>query len=122
MARGNIRNSFTSHWRQEIDKQPPRLKFYAQNKTEFKRENYVEILSFKDRQRISKLLCSNHHLEVEKGRHTNTKRELRLCKMCTMGQIEDEGHFLDVCPAYAELRSTNPSTRDRQRANPSPRS
>ena len=105
MARNNIRDSFTSHWSQEINKQPPRLKFYAQTKTEFRREKYVETLPFKDRQRISKLLCSNHHLEVEKGRHYIIERGLRLCKMCTMGAIEDENHFLDVCPAYESLRS-----------------
>ena len=28
-----------------------------------------------------------------------------MCKMCSMGAIEDEKHFLDVCPAYEELRT-----------------
>ena len=105
MARTNIKDSFTEYWNQEVNKQPPRLQFYAQVKTEFRREKYVETLPFRDRQRISKLLCSNHHLEVEKGRHNNIERGNRLCKMCSMGAIEDEKHFLDVCPAYEELRT-----------------
>ena len=104
LAKKNIRDSFISYWREEIDKQPPRLKFYAQNKTKFEKNDYLDTLQFKDRQRITKLLCSNHKLEVETGRHKKIERELRLCKMCTLGLIEDELHLLHVCPAYNDLR------------------
>ena len=104
LAKTKIWDSFTTYWREEIDKQPPRLKFYAQNKTQFERNSYLHTLQFKDRQQITKLLCSNHKLEVETGRHRKIDRELRLCKVCTLGHIEDEGHFLYVCPAYDEIR------------------
>ena len=104
ISKQSMKHFFRTFWRSEIDKQPPRLKFYAQNKKDFKKEKYVDTLPFKDRQRISKFLCSNHTLEIEKGRHAKTERELRLCKMCTLGCIEDEEHFLNVCPAYNELR------------------
>ena len=104
LAKTQIRDSFSSYWKEEIDKQPPRLKFYAQNKTQFEQSKYLETLQFKDRQQITKLLCSNHKLEVETGRHKKTEREHRLCKMCTLGLIEDEDHFLNICPAYMEIR------------------
>ena len=112
----NMRNSFKTFWREEIDKQPPRKKFYAQTKENFRKEIYIDTLPFKDRQRISKLLCSNHNLEIEKGRHTNpiTVKALRICKMCTSGAIEDEDHFLNTCPAYTKLRDnilTTPQVR-----------
>ena len=53
---------------------------------------------------ISKIRCSNHVLEIEKGRHTKTPREGRLCKICENGEIEDEGHFLLNCVVYQTLR------------------
>ena len=104
LAKSHIKGSFSVYWREEIDKQPPRLKFYAKNKTLFERSKYLDTLQFKDRQQITKLLCSNHKLEVETGRHRNIEREHRLCKVCTLGQIEDENHFLNICPAYDEIR------------------
>ena len=104
LAKTQVWDSFSTYWREEIDKQPPRLKFYAQNKTLFERSKYLDTLRFKDRQPITKLLCSNHKLEVETGRHRNIERELRTCKVCTLGLIEDEDHFLKICPAYNEIR------------------
>ena len=34
----------------------------------------------------------------------NIKREDRICKCCTNNAIEDEYHFLLVCPAYDTVR------------------
>jgi hypothetical protein len=28
----------------------------------------------------------------------------RLCKQCSLGAVEDEDHFLLVCPAYEHIR------------------
>ena len=51
--------------------------------------------------------CSNHCLQTESGRsvsfHQASLAE-RVCKKCYLGAIEDEDHFLVVCPAYAQLR------------------
>ena len=104
LAKNKISDTFITYWREEIDKQPPRLQFYAQNKTRFERGTYLDTLPFKKRQQITKLLCSNHKLEVETGRHRKIEREHRLCKVCTLGNVEDETHFLRVCPAYEEIR------------------
>ena len=64
--------------------------------------------SFADRQRVTKLLASNHNLEIEKGRHHSTPipREERKCTMCVdLAAVEDEMHFLIECPAYTESRN-----------------
>ena len=57
------------------------------------------------RQIIAKIRCSDHILEIEKGRHRNIPREERTCKTCTEGVIEDEEHFLLRCETYQPLRN-----------------
>ena len=70
----------------------------------------MEIPSFKDRQIISKFLCSNHSLRIETGRHERNKRnertplEERLYQLCEMSKVEDETHFLLECPTYDSIR------------------
>ena len=101
-----MRESFIQHWRQTINpaNQGGKLVFYSKMKKEFQVEKYLSIPTFEDRQRITKLICSNHNLEIETGRHTNTPREERKCTMCQLDAIEDELHFLTECPAYNTFR------------------
>ena len=47
---------------------------------------------------------SDHFLEIERGRYKNIKREDRLCKYCTLEEVEDESHFFLHCPKYDKLR------------------
>ena len=54
---------------------------------------------------ITKIRVSSHNLCIESGRHKNIPRDNRFCKTCT-STIEDEYHFILVCPVYKELRST----------------
>ena len=53
---------------------------------------------------ISKLRCSNHDLEIEKGRHREVLAEMRYCNICRNGTVEDETHFLLDCEVYQPLR------------------
>ena len=55
---------------------------------------------------ISKIRCSDHQLEIEKGRHTKIPREDRICNTCTKA-IEDGNHFLLECLTYKTLREMN---------------
>ena len=41
---------------------------------------------------------------IEEGRFRGIERNLRICPLCPMNIIEDEYHFLLVCPTYRELR------------------
>jgi hypothetical protein len=49
---------------------------------------------------------SNHCLEIETSRRTKPLKAPiceRLCKQCNLGAVEDEDHFLLVCPAYEHI-------------------
>ena len=39
-----------------------------------------------------------HNLAIERGRHQNVERRLRKCIYCDVNEIEDEFHFVIVCP------------------------
>ena len=44
-------------------------------------------------------------LAIEEGRFRNIDRKQRLCNKCNMQVLENEYHFLLVCPFYSDLRS-----------------
>ena len=56
------------------------------------------------RNAVAKLRLSAHNLLIEIGRHRNIIRNERICLLCTLNEVEDEYHFLLICPAYNELR------------------
>ena len=69
-------------------------------------KNYLDNISnFKYRRAIARLRVSSHDLMIEKGRHHTIKLDIekRLCSFC--GKIEDEIHFLVLCPLYSNERS-----------------
>ena len=54
---------------------------------------------------LTRLRISCHNLEIERGRYhkpASTPAHLRLCKDCE--SVEDELHFICVCPKYDSLR------------------
>ena len=53
---------------------------------------------------LTRLRCSAHKLMIEEGRYRNIERNLRLCQFCNLNVVEDEFHFLLICPAYRDLR------------------
>ena len=82
-----------------------KLSTYALYKQLIVPESYVLTVSnFWKRKQMAKFRTSNHDLAIEKGRHNRTPRELRLCKLCNLGQVEDEYHFAMICPKYQHLR------------------
>ncbi len=59
------------------------------------------------KQSLSRFRCSNHRLELECGRHAKPKsvpRRNRVCRMCSLGALEDEDHLLLVCLAHHDIR------------------
>ena len=52
---------------------------------------------------FSKLRTNSHILEIEHGRHLGKLVENRLCAVCDV--VEDEFHFIMVCPLYIDLRN-----------------
>ena len=101
---------FQKWWKKSLnDPDVSRLLFYRKIKSEFGMESYLEIPGFEQRRHISKLRCSDHVLEIEKGRHQRgnirTLRSERICTLCKNGQVEDEEHFLIKCGIYNSLRT-----------------
>ena len=45
---------------------------------------------------------------TEEGRYRGIDRNLRLCQFYNINFVEDEYHFLLVCPLFNELRRATP--------------
>jgi hypothetical protein len=72
---------------------------------------YKEYLSRVDNVELRRSLacfhCANHMLQIELGRQIKPVKvsvQQRYCKLCNLGAIKDEDHFLLVCPAYKSVR------------------
>ena len=97
---------YIKHWENNLrNVDTPRLYFYRNVKKSFGYEEYLDIANFYWRKCICKLRASSHILQIEKGRHTGQLRELRLCKLCNLNEIETEDHLLLRCTFYDTLRT-----------------
>lgn len=56
------------------------------------------------RYRQGQLRISSHPLAIETGRSCDIPRHHRLCRLCSLQEVEDEYHFLLRCPVYYEIR------------------
>ncbi len=70
-------------------------------------QSYLQVITnVQLRQSLSRFRCSNHRLEVECGRHAKPEsvpRRDRVCRLCSLGAVEDEDHLLLVCPAQYDI-------------------
>ena len=74
----------------------PILRTYNLFKPDFKFETYLEVV--KDgryRHTLTKFRTSSNTLEIERGRHTNTEVNERLCAFCE--RMDDGKHFILYC-------------------------
>ena len=82
-----------------------KLNFYCSMKQKVNLEKYLTSgIPHLQKKVIARFRCSNHELCIETGRKSNIASEERICKMCRLGEVEDEIHFVFVCPAYSDLR------------------
>ena len=51
---------------------------------------------------LTRLRLGSHHLNIERGRWHNIEYIDRKCCMCN--DIEDEFHFVLICPRFHEIR------------------
>ena len=99
-------DNFTQQWHNEVAIMHP-LALYKHFKISIQLESYLNVLPFKLRSALSKLRLSSHTLAIETGRYANARIEpnLRFCNLCkNPNDIEDEYHFVIVCPIYNEIR------------------
>ena len=104
--KNEIKRKFISDWLLKINDtvNNPGLRLYKMFKFEFKCEPYLQnVKQFKHRKMFTKLRTSSHLLEIEHGRHLGRLVQNRLCAVC--GVVEDESHFIMVCPLYIDLRN-----------------
>ena len=92
------------HWHNEIQNKP-KLRTYVLFKNNVNIESYVKKhMQKRTRSCFAQFRLGILPLHIETGRYDNTPLLARTCKLCESEQIEDEYHFLMVCPVYTELR------------------
>ena len=105
-----IQDCFMQEWHDNINNSN-KLQLYSNIIHCFKPAAYLDVLREKKFiSNMAKFRCSNHMLEIEVGRHTTNTitRDDRICKFCktfkSTDVIEDEFHFMFVCPAFDGIR------------------
>ena len=99
-----IIDTYTQDWHSAINNSG-RLMTCCNFKEENKLEKYLYCIQTKRfRIALTKLRLSSHDLAIERGRHVHVPRNERYCRNCTKQTIENEYHFLLVCPKFASLR------------------
>ena len=100
-----LKYSQNGWWNKALGK--PKLRMYIAFKDLAEPDVLVKSnLKRYNRSLLAKLLSGIMPLEIETGRYTGTKLELRLCRVCNLDYIEDECHFLFTCIAYQLERSS----------------
>ena len=56
---------------------------------------------------MAQFRCGVLPLGIETGRFVGEQVGDRLCRFCDLNLIEDQKHFLLVCPSYANLREAD---------------
>ena len=103
MFKKRVIYDFLQKWYNDINmcNYLPMLKYYKIN---FGYEMYLDTLP--SRNTLTKLRLSSQKLRIKSDRYNRnrTPRELRYCILCNVNDVEDEYHFVLVCPAFTELR------------------
>ena len=96
---------FKRSWINDLSRSSP-LVLYKEFKSGLEYECYLDLLPYKLRIGISQLRLSAHQLRIVTGRYSHNRidRSMRLCTLCDRSDIEDEYHFVIICPAYSHLR------------------
>ena len=107
----SLQSKFVKYWSVELHKSE-NLRTYRKFKSIFVFEKYLRHVS-NDAYHINlaRFRTNCHKLFIEYGRYTTPKTAIaeRLCKQSVMNAVEDERHFLLVCPKYANhrIKTTN---------------
>jgi hypothetical protein len=111
-----LRELLETEFLQDIQAKP-KLRSYIKFKQNFATEPYISMgLSRERRSLLGQLRCGILPLEIERGRFRihkdkdtgqirKLKLEERICRMCSLGELEDELHFVCVCPKYEVCRN-----------------
>ena len=104
LFQSRLRDIYVTEWKQGIELSSA-LTLYNILKQSFDTSSYLFIVkNIKFRNIIAKLRLSSHQLCIETGRHRGIERTERKCVLCDLNDIEDEYHFVCICPVYYNLR------------------
>ena len=71
-----------------------------------KREPYLDLVQSRNQRAwLTRLRCSAHHLEIEKGRWLKIPINDRICKFCNSDELGDEFHFVMKCSTFSIKRA-----------------
>ena len=103
----NVIACFIESWKSQVHDiaNNPLLRTYVHIKENFQLEPFLSLVKdVKYRNAIARFRASSHHLEIERGRHTNpiTPFDKRKCWFCD--SIETEIHFMTECSFYSSER------------------
>ncbi|XP_077980235.1 uncharacterized protein LOC144435518 [Glandiceps talaboti] len=99
-----VKDVLKQQWKENLGLKP-KLRTYIHFKNLLQSEKYLYLNC--NRQAIRALAClrlSVLPLEIENGRRRNIPPTERFCKICNTNMVEDEYHFLVICPLYNNLR------------------
>ena len=105
LCRKKLQTQFEKRWKQNLNTNH-KLITYNTIKSKFEYEKYLDtILDIRHRITLTKLRISAHKLEIERGRYLNVPRNNRTCIICDLNTLENEFHFLCICPRLTQLRN-----------------
>jgi len=85
-------------------KEKPKLRTYITLKKELKQEMYLTVRDRCGVPEFTRLRGGTNRLKIEKGRFEKLAPEDRICEFCGTGEVENEFHFMMICPLYREFR------------------
>ena len=102
----NILNVQEKKWNEERFNKPKYM-LYNLFKSQFEPDAYVlSDVSKRLRSLFAQFRLRILPLEAEVGRFRDVPLELRVCRVCQLGEVEDEIHCLCVCSSYQVNRPT----------------
>ena len=98
-----LKDQYIQEWRTGCSDNA-KLTSYCGYKQFFGQESYLNIIDVsKFRSCLARFRNASHSLMIEKSRHYGIPREYRFCVYCEC-VIENELHFLFLCPLYKDIR------------------
>ena len=108
-----LKSTYENYWYQQLNQENSKnknkggnkLRTYKQLKTNFELEPYLTNIDNKEHCKLTtRLRLSCHPLNIEAMRGHEPDPAKRTCKICNLNNIEDEPHFVTICPAYNQPR------------------
>ena len=77
---------------------------FTQTKELFKKERYLNLHNFNNRNAITKVRLSSHNFAINTTKWYNLQEDMKICKNCEKKEIENEIHIIFSCNKYDNIR------------------